>query len=676
MSSNVFVNLGLPVLNGAGTAVDVSTLGPNKTIVINGDFPGCTIELQASQVAGGASGFAPVCSFVDGSTHKVVDVACRYLRTFVRNRVAGATFTANIDVGAPEWINTFASITMPVADGDGADIDVSALGSFWTVNVTGDLAGARVMLMISEDGTAWAPLVSFNGPGLQTFRVSAKFAHVNVIGITSAFAATCQIGAADDAAPASSSGPVSTCFVYQPGGTETGPTVFNSWVDLDAALQAARTDNGGGCYRVDVDDSITTPAVIPARVARWDLTDTVLAGAGSGAAVKFDDGCGFTGLRVLESGTFTNLNTATSPIDDIVDGDQFVIRRAVVQTQAGGVGMFRAALAGGQSATYWFVEGSTLGGTETGKVIVAANGTHRTLVMLDELSSIAVASALSCTPFGTPVLVIKAPAMIQIPTNLANWSGSGDTTPGPTLAAPASLIPFPWLGGAQGGVVSAPVHGQWLRLTSVGGNVPQVLPAISSVDFGAGGTFLFVTDASSSGINTVSIAPAGGDTIDGSASARGVPRGGGILLVSDGISRWSVVAAWGLNRLLLPYVWRQDNVAAAQAAVALSPQPTGSLFPQFTAMRNGSLVGISVRFTEIVTVNDATLTVTINGVATPLAVTLGVGSDLAITNQFAGVAGCNYIAGDRIGVTITTTGGFAPNTTDVEVIVEVEECTF
>lgn len=673
MTTNVFANLGLPVLNGAGTAVDVSTLGPRKTIVVNGDYPGCTIEIQGSQVAGGASGYAPVATFNDGDTHRVVQGAFRYLRTFVRNRVAGATFTANVDVGAPEWTNEFASITMPGADGDGASIDVSALGSLWTVNVTGDLAGARVTLQISEDGTAWAALASFNVAGQQTFQVSAQFARVNVQGYTSGFTATCQIGAADDASPAAGGGPSSTCLVYQPGGGLAGPVVFDSWEDLDAALQALRLAAGGGCYRVDVDDSITSPAVIPARVARWDLTDTVLAGAGNGAAVSFADGCGFTGLRTLENGTFTNLNTTTAPIADVVNGDLIVLRRAIIQTVTGGtIAMIAYTVTTDGAVTLAALESSALGGAQTG-YLINVSGQHTLTIILDSSSTIPLPGTVR-TPSATTTLRLRAPSMLQVPATFANWSGTGGSNP--VLLGPMSLLPNPFNTTPANAGVASPGLGQWLRL-SAGAGYTQTLPAIATARAAASaqagpGVFLLITEQDlPAGASMAKFVPDAGDTVDGSTDVRAVPRGGGMLLVSDGISRWSIVAAWGLNRMLLPYVWRQDDVAAGQTDVALSPQPTGSLFAAFQALRAGSVVGLSVRFNENITVSGATFHATINGVNTTLAVTINDGNTQGVATQFAGVD--NYVAYDLIGVAITTTGGFAPNTADVEVVVEVEE---
>lgn len=465
-------------------------------------------------------------------------------------------------------------------------------------------------------------------------------------------------------------------FVYQPGGAAAGPSVFASFPALYTAMVAARTAAGGKIPITLGFDSSLGAVTIPAGT--YDFTNVLQVGVNSGGgrvAVSYADGTVFTGARRWRNLTVTNLNTTTSPISDMVTGDQFFLENTVVQTTTGvTIAFFRSTLGGGQNVTFWLIEGSTLGGSETGRVIVVSNGTNQTRIKLDALSSIAVPSAISNGGFATPTLVITAPAMIQIPTALSGWTPTtGWTTPGPTLTGPASLRPTPFLGSPQTGNFLSPEHGQWIRLNAGSVNIAQELPAISSVSNGAAGTFLLVTDSGTPGTTQATITPAAGDTIEGSSSARGVPRSGGILLVSDGVSRWSVVAAWGLNRMLLPYIWRQDNVPAGQTDVAISP--TGTLFANFLAMRPGSVVGITARFNTNVTVAGATFTVTKNGVATTLVVSVLDGSSSGTLTALTGESALNnYIAGDLIGVTITTTGGFAPTTADVEVYVEVEEC--
>ena len=59
-------------------------------------------------------------------------------------------------------------------------------------------------------------------------------------------------------------GSFSNSFVFQPGGSGNGPSVFSDWGDLINALTAARVASGGnGFFIIQFDDSVVTPCVIP-----------------------------------------------------------------------------------------------------------------------------------------------------------------------------------------------------------------------------------------------------------------------------------------------------------------------------------------------------------------------------------------------------------------------------
>lgn len=126
----------------------------------------------------------------------------------------------------------------------------------------------------------------------------------------------------------------------------------------------------------------------------------------------------------------------------------------------------------------------------------------------------------------------------------------------------------------------------------------------------------------------------------------------------------------GSGAYALPEQWAQNDVAANQAAVALSAQVSTN-FDNIQMIRAGSLVGLSVRFTEVITTGQAEVIVTINGVATALAVIVASGFDSGVATATAG--DIPYVAGDTIGMTITTPGGFAPTTTDVEAWAQVQD---
>jgi len=119
----------------------------------------------------------------------------------------------------------------------------------------------------------------------------------------------------------------------------------------------------------------------------------------------------------------------------------------------------------------------------------------------------------------------------------------------------------------------------------------------------------------------------------------------------------------------MPEMWAQQDVAASQTDVALSAMVSTN-FDTIKMLRAGSIVGMSTRLTEAVTAGTLTVRVTKNGVAGTLTInhTSGTGNILV---QATGID--TYLAGDLIGVQITTTSDFLPVTTDIEVWLENQE---
>lgn len=137
-----------------------------------------------------------------------------------------------------------------------------------------------------------------------------------------------------------------------------------------------------------------------------------------------------------------------------------------------------------------------------------------------------------------------------------------------------------------------------------------------------------------------------------------VPGGGGSGGAAAGPSM--------VNPMALPEQWAQENVAASQTNVALSAQVSTS-FDTVKAVRAGSLVGFATRLTEPITAGTLTVELTINGAGTGflLAHTAGSNPSGGVAAQAVGVDA--YVAGDLIGVRITTDAGFLPITTELEV---------
>jgi len=138
------------------------------------------------------------------------------------------------------------------------------------------------------------------------------------------------------------------------------------------------------------------------------------------------------------------------------------------------------------------------------------------------------------------------------------------------------------------------------------------------------------------------------------------------------IAEADVFAVGGHRQVVGPFC--QDNVAAAQAAVALSIGTPAKTQIGHTMTRPGSLVGASVLSNVAAAGAIATFTVTKNGVATALTVTLDAAVSGGLKN-FAVAAKdvVTFVAGDVIGVTVTTPGGWSATTADINVEVQFED---
>ena len=170
--ANLFVNLPIPAGNGVGAVVDVSALGGGKTVTIQGVFTG-VVTLEYSEDAGAT--FAQLATFAAGAK-RTFTVVAQFMR--VRRAGVGAVpGTPNVDVGSDSGGQDFASLPVPAANGVGASVDTSALGTLNTAVVGGTFTGV-VIVEISEDGIDWAQCFHFTAGGGQTKSFIAQFMRV------------------------------------------------------------------------------------------------------------------------------------------------------------------------------------------------------------------------------------------------------------------------------------------------------------------------------------------------------------------------------------------------------------------------------------------------------------------------------------------------------------------
>lgn len=119
-----------------------------------------------------------------------------------------------------------------------------------------------------------------------------------------------------------------------------------------------------------------------------------------------------------------------------------------------------------------------------------------------------------------------------------------------------------------------------------------------------------------------------------------------------------------------PEQWGQQNIAASQVAVQISTLVSTN-FDTIRMIRPGSIVGLCARLTEAITAGQLTVQITINGA--PAALQLVMVSPTQDASITQGVGVDTYVAGDLIGMRISTDAGFLPVSTDLEAWLQLAE---
>lgn len=196
--ANQFVNLPVPVGNGIGASVDVSSFGAFKTIVCGGTAD-CTLNIEVNDDAAQLGGWQTVATF-QSRGQLSVKVAARWMRVRVTAFNPHVGGTSQVDVGGTDGGATFASLAVPSGNGAGVQTDVSALGLFKSVQVASAFRGS-VIIEVSEDGlTEWGQVMAFQTPGIQSQIIAAKFMRVVRVGVPviSPGLPVVNVGATDD----------------------------------------------------------------------------------------------------------------------------------------------------------------------------------------------------------------------------------------------------------------------------------------------------------------------------------------------------------------------------------------------------------------------------------------------------------------------------------------------
>jgi len=187
--ANVF--LPIPVVVGVGPAVNISTMGAEKTFVLQGNLTGA-ITLEISTDAGVS--WCPLITLTQ-TGKKVIPFAANRIRARAIG-IAGIS----LNVGANDDGGAYAIIPPPALNATGAAVNVSAFGNFTTVIVQGTFGGGVVAVQVSENGVDFAEFATFAQAGCVTKMMVGDFVRAVSRGgkVGAAFAPTLSMGAIND----------------------------------------------------------------------------------------------------------------------------------------------------------------------------------------------------------------------------------------------------------------------------------------------------------------------------------------------------------------------------------------------------------------------------------------------------------------------------------------------
>jgi len=323
-------------------------------------------------------------------------------------------------------------------------------------------------------------------------------------------------------------------FVFQPGGVPHD-NVYDDWATLVAAMSAI-----SGPKLLQFDDSFSS-ILIPAGT--WDVDDVKWVGRERKNAfftniieVQFADSAVVTGLRRIRNLKLTATTTTVAPINDFVDGDIFYIEDASVISPGNYVFDF-SSLGFDKSATIVLVDESQIlqaNGFGTAPIKMGSNGAQLNIYV--EKWSLLEPNTVDDGGAGADSLQIFEDGQNNISVVQSFFAGvvrkSADLdsfnltiNQAPLGLDTASLNQYPFGFDKTINLPQPSWHpGGWLVVKNT---YPGAIAGFASPT------------------NALVIDPGGGNTIDGRATYTLAAGAGGVILASDGISNWEVIAAYG-----------------------------------------------------------------------------------------------------------------------------------
>lgn len=511
--SNIFLDIPVPAGNGVGAPVDTTGMGNPKTVEIAGDFRGSVI-IEAS-LDGGIT-YSAVWVFTTNPKKKVLNFAAdrvRVRRSGVPNIGPGLP---SVSISANNFGALFAALPVGIA------VNTSALGNDKTVTVNGLSTHGVINIEVSEDGINWATCLTFNNDDIQFRKFTAKFMRAMGTG------ATVNVGAVNDESGGVDAG---TCLVYQPGGGGTGPVVYEDWNALIGQLNTIRAATPGCEVPVIIDDSFSSPAVIPS--GSYDLVNVVLTAiVDNPATLEISDGVTFNEFRHAK-GPLTVSNMSTSPVDtSLVDGEQIVLEGGAIV----GSGITTAApiwsstgVNAGESFTVVldFARLSSKLADFVAAPVIDVNVANSEAIFELLEAGIVIDDAIIGDATAEVTFLIKgSSAQTGTHAGIANRTDTPQTFDRydiqPIRTSPGSVL-F-----AQG----------WFPFDTTSGDITPRLPDAKPENFGA-----MIGVENVLGTNSLNVTPQSGETIDDVPGPFTIIPGQSVVFLSNGAGNWKIESA-------------------------------------------------------------------------------------------------------------------------------------
>lgn len=606
--------------------------------------------------------------------------------------------------------NLFINIPVPAANGSGAAVDVSTMGSSKTISLTGPFV-ATVTIEVSNElvPTDWAPLISFTVPDGIVRDVAARWMRASVADYKSG-APACDVGSDDTGTTfvnlpvpvGNGAGAAVDCTALPLFKTATVAGPFRGNVQIEVS-----TDGGGSWSQLGMgfnnpgyQNQKLTAGFMRVVRAGVPLIAPGLPIVNIGACAAGGGGGGSSGAVASTCYIFRPGSGEAGPV---VFEDMDILYAAIQTARAAGndTGCFRVEVDDSLAAPAMGAGAFDLSMVTLASVHGQQGGLGRALHFLTLNDGVAITGLHAID--GLTVVKGQSGANPCItldgdPLTLSGGAGLTGGTNGSLCVVPEGITSFinvldnSYIGGGdeRQAAILVSITGSlqvWLSGTN-GANANNVDENAFDDDAG-GGVVAIEAMASSSRYYPTQIYLTNPPTIMQSCpwwNYSGDPNGlvqcgtnSGFKLIdfntglawrNVGGTVWVIESSDGAYAL--PEQWIVEEVDAGVAPTEMSAQVSTS-FDQVQAVRAGSIIGLSVRLTIPITSNTITVYAAINGVVTALLLDCEFGPTASGGVATAAVGAIPYAAGDLISVYYESEAGLEPTDSTVEAWLEVAE---